>query len=475
MAVEYQKPLVKPIKTPYGFYVYETNQNKLLSIQEPLFRLVEAVLAGDTVAIGQADPAAVAQYQELQELGYLSCHRVSHLEHPSTQLLPYYLERKIDRMTLQVTQQCNLRCSYCIYSENANFTHRSHSSKRLSLETGKRAIDFYYDHSVDCTQILLSFYGGEPLLEFRLIQELVAYAKTKFSGKDLSFALTTNATLLTDEIIDFFAQEHFYLTISMDGPKDIHDQNRRFALSDQGSFDVVYRNIEKIKSRHPEFAQTLALSMVINPDNDYQHINDLFKDTLLRTISLNASIVESDEQETVIPQSYRDQSDYQQFLALLSCLEKDSKNDVAKIAVNGLGMARDRLDRAKPSVPQNSSIPSGPCLPGKTRLFMDCDGNLFPCERVSDCSRCMKIGTLEDGFDYSKIDPLLNISQLTPEACKDCWAAPLCGVCAKKADVEGAFSSTQKLKACEGSKGYALYLLRLKALFADFRIRTGRR
>ena len=99
----------------------------------------------------------------------------------------------------------------------------------MSLETAKKAILFYREHSRDKDRAIIGFYGGEPLLAFPLIVESVKYAEEIFAGVDISFNITTNATLLTDEIIDFLLDHHFKLTFSLDGPNEVQDKNRIFA------------------------------------------------------------------------------------------------------------------------------------------------------------------------------------------------------------------------------------------------------
>ena len=134
------------------------------------------------------------------ECGYLSSANVKQIEHPLSNLSEHLLARGLEKMTLQVTQNCNLRCKYCIYSEVSNLSQRSHNENAMSFETAKNAIDFFGVHSRDKKQVAIGFYGGEPLLEFQLIKDAVSYAKKIFEGKDLSFHITTNATLMTDEM-----------------------------------------------------------------------------------------------------------------------------------------------------------------------------------------------------------------------------------------------------------------------------------
>ena len=129
--------------------------------------------------------------------------------------------------------------------------NRVHTNKRMSLETAKRAVDFYYDHCKNAKSVQIGFYGGEPLLEIEMIKEIVEYSKVLFRGKDLTFNMTTNASLLDEDKIDFLATNDFNLTISLDGPEEVQNSGRKFAGSLKGTYQKVIDNISKIEERHP--------------------------------------------------------------------------------------------------------------------------------------------------------------------------------------------------------------------------------
>lgn len=99
----------------------------------------------------------------------------------------------------------------------------------------KKAIDFLKEHSQNAENRHIGFYGGEPLLNFELIERAVEYAKKLF-GEDMSFAITTNATLVNDKIAEYFAKNNFNIIISLDGPQEMHDANR-LMVNGTGSFE----------------------------------------------------------------------------------------------------------------------------------------------------------------------------------------------------------------------------------------------
>lgn len=329
----------------------------------------------------------------------------------------------------------------------------------MDWTTAQKAIDFLWEHSVDCTDINIGFYGGEPLLEFSLIKKAVFYSQKKFKGKVLTFSITTNATLLTEEMIHFFAANNIYLMISLDGPKEINDSNRVF-VNGQGTYDKVMEKIQLIKRIDENYAKKLKFSMVMNPENDFDCINSICIDSeLINKWNIIASIVDKDyDSETLnFSEQYSYKYEYHKFLSVLAYFHRISKDVVSPITYTALKMTADDNDKmysTRGPMPQDA--PGGPCLPGQLRLFSDYTGNLYPCERVSETSPVMCIGNIDDGFDYNKITNLLNVGKITDSHCKQCWSFKYCGMCAKYADNgTDTLSAAKKLLYCEENRANA--------------------
>lgn len=161
---------------------------------------------------------------------------------------------RFSRMTLEVTQRRNLRCRYCPYTRGSG-AGRAHGNTDMSWETARTAVDYFADHlltSADPASGLpaLSFYGGEPLLVPRLIRQCVDYVLAKIPS--VRFSCTTNGTPLTNPTADFIAANDFNLLVSLDGPAEIHDRERR-SLGGRGSFDRLWANLNRLLERHPDY------------------------------------------------------------------------------------------------------------------------------------------------------------------------------------------------------------------------------
>lgn len=161
------------------------------------------------------------------DMGIFVENSIKKIEHPVTELLGYHTKYMCHYLTLQVTQQCNLRCEYCAYS--GMYENRVHTNKKMDFEMAKKAIDFFIEHSRESKDIIVGFYGGEPLLMFPLIKQCVEYIESIVEGKKISYAMTTNGTLLNDEVADFLAEHEVILSISLDGSKEEHNLHRKFA------------------------------------------------------------------------------------------------------------------------------------------------------------------------------------------------------------------------------------------------------
>ena len=122
--------------------------------------------------------------------------------------------------------------------------YRAFGHENMKWDVAKKAIDFLKEHSQNAENRHIGFYGGEPLLNFELIERAVEYAKKLF-GEDMSFAITTNATLVNDKIAEYFAKNNFNIIISLDGPQEMHDVNR-LMVNGTGSFEKTVMGAKKL-------------------------------------------------------------------------------------------------------------------------------------------------------------------------------------------------------------------------------------
>ncbi|NDY70901.1 hypothetical protein DO021_05585 [Desulfobacter hydrogenophilus] len=156
----------------------------------------------------------------------------------------YPVDTPINTLVLHVTQACNLMCRYC-YHDDGNGTDRV--STPMDRAVARQAVDFLFDNSGNLLDLVLVFFGGEPLLNTKLIADTIAYADRKAldSGKKISYAITTNGTLLTDKVIAFIREHRIGMTVSLDGIRAAHDRFRRFP-DGSPSYDVILPGVKKL-------------------------------------------------------------------------------------------------------------------------------------------------------------------------------------------------------------------------------------
>lgn len=153
----------------------------------------------------------------------------------------------LSTIILNVNTGCNLACTYC-YKEDLTTPAKG---EKMDFPTARAAIDLLIEQAPGRDKINIVFFGGEPLTNMPLIRQVVDYAETRAEevGKAVDFSLTTNATLLTEELVAWFDAHRFGLTVSMDGPRAMHDMNRR-SVGGQGTYDAVASKVRMLLSRY---------------------------------------------------------------------------------------------------------------------------------------------------------------------------------------------------------------------------------
>ncbi|MGI5874243.1 MAG: thioether cross-link-forming SCIFF peptide maturase [Bacillota bacterium] len=152
-------------------------------------------------------------------------------------------EPVIKALCLHVAHSCNLACEYCFAGQGRYDGEQA----LMSFETGRRALDFLLEHSGSRRNLEVDFFGGEPLVNFDVVRELTAYARSveKERGKNFRFTLTTNGLLIDDDVIDFCNREMSNVVLSLDGRKEVNDRFRR-TVNGKGSYDLILPKFKRL-------------------------------------------------------------------------------------------------------------------------------------------------------------------------------------------------------------------------------------
>lgn len=440
-------PYIHCFRTSQSCYFYDVNTDEILEIPEFLYHELKK-----DASLNHASAEVLDYVQKLKQYGFMKADRVEKTEHPMTSFLPDILERKIMQVILQVTQRCNLRCEYCIYS--GNYKNRIHSQKDMDWETAKRAMDLLISHSSDSEMLSVSFYGGEPLLRFDLIKQCVAYMESNVYGKKLTFNITTNGTIMTDQIAKFLIDHDFIITLSLDGPKELHDIHRRYAEGNRGSFDTMMETVKLLKEMHPDYYRRVQFNTVVDVHNEFAPLRDFISlDPRVAGDYFSINMITEDytEKRRVPSDSYVEGMAYEYFKMMLYRLGKLSSNALSPLVSRNFTEIQSIMFRFKnqSSTIGKSAHHSGPCIPGKKRLFVNADGKLYPCERVSETSVLTQMGTVTEGVNTEKAEQILNIERWSQEECHECWAYRHCSNCIRAIDgITGPDFAGMK-KSCE--------------------------
>lgn len=458
-------PFVYLFTTPNSQYAYDVGKNDLIRLSEELYSYLESLLNGGTAYLNKH---LSEQMSELVEMGYLSDKHPTKIEHPLTSVVPVLLDRRLEKMTLQLTQQCNFRCKYCVYSEDKNLKQRAHSNTMMSFDLAKQAIDFFARHSVDVTNRNVAFYGGEPMLEFDLLKRIVMYAEDRLEGKRLTFNMTTNGSLLNEENAQFLQDHNVAVTLSLDGPKSIQDKYRVYP-DGSGTFDIVYQKLLMIAEKFPALYSNMNINMVINPDNDYTEI-----DNFVHTIpgyqfnKVMANMVEDMDKDEEPAIAFVEEYQYQLFRSFLSEINASKKMYsplcYATAHEATIGQKGFTTYSGMPDV----TIPSGTCIPGKNRLFVTVEGKLYSCERVYENDE-MCIGSIIDGIDVDRVKHQINTCSAIEDECCQCWAIHLCTFCPKTSSACGDLHGERRRRICDNIRKNAIFKLKSIMLLKEIR------
>lgn len=346
------------------------------------------------------------------------------------------------QLILEMTQACNLRCKYCCYSEHYANT-RNHGKENMAYETAVKAIDLYMKGFSVTHQInpmrnpMITFYGGEPLIHFALIKKIVEYVESKYPDFHAEYNITTNATLLNSDIIDFFVDREFSVIISLDGDKEDHDRNRVRA-DGTGTFDTVFQHVMDFKQKYPDYRKLgISISMDYRTDlyklNKFVNENDLF---VLLCNMINDR--ETDYYERFTPEEK--EHFFAQMRELHDSYFQMADNEGMILSQKNLLMALFayeyiefgchpiECEQRLPFMPYTAS-----CVPGE-KIYVTIDGKIHICERMNGD---FPIGTVDTGLDYRKIVHYIERMNQNSDQCARCNVSRLCGMCYSRATEQG--------------------------------------
>jgi uncharacterized protein len=349
------------------------------------------------------------------------------------------------QLVLVVTEDCNLRCTYCYYSD-AYPLSRDRTKQQLSFETGKKGLDYFFAQAAPkiarnpMRKLAINFYGGEPLMAQQTLRELTLYAEAH-TPADLVFAVTTNGTMLRGDIADFLVEHGFYILVSLDGDRPDHDRNR-LNPDGSGTFDRIAANLREFRARYPDYRQ-LHVAAVFDWQTDLLGVNEFHQQNAdwLPTLQMAA---QANDHDTKYYERFT-KEDFDRFRQAHERLEQiylDARLSGAPVPSYArvyfeMRIVGALLRKRQGNVPFPILPFTNTCMPG-SKLAVRTDGTLDICERINGT---MPIGHVDRGLDFDRIEQI--IKEYNRQICGGCWACPvskLCAHCFASCNTDGGFA-----------------------------------
>ena len=322
----------------------------------------------------------------------------------------------IKALCLHVAHTCNLNCSYCFASQGKYHGERA----IMSFDVGKRALDFLVENSGDRRNLEVDFFGGEPLMNWQVVKDLVAYARSieKDAGKNFRFTLTTNGVLLDDEVTEFCNREMHNVVLSLDGRKEVNDRFR-VDVAGNGSYDRIVPNFQRFVAKRGDKSYYMR--------GTYTHYNTDFTNDLFHMADLGFTEL---SMEPVV------------------CAPGDpcalTEEDFPVLCEQYEILAKDMLRRWREGKPITFyhymvDLKHGPCIykrvsgcgSGTEYMAVTPWGELFPCHQFVGDPK-YSLGNIWDGVTNTAVQGEFRAcNAYSRPDCKDCWARLYCsGGCA---------------------------------------------
>lgn len=334
-------------------------------------------------------------------------------------------------LCLHVAHSCNLNCAYC-FARQGNYKG---TEALMSFEVGKQSLDFLIQNSGDRVNLEVDFFGGEPLMNWQVVKDLVAYARTQepIYNKNFRFTLTTNGMLIDDDVIEFSNKEMHNVVLSLDGRKEVHDRLRK-NLAGEGSYDKIlpkFQQLVEARGDKEYYMRGTYTKNNVDFTNDIFHMADLG----FRELSMEPVVCAPDDPFALTEKDLPALFEQYEILAR-EMIRRNQKGE-------GFTFYHYMID-----------LTGGPCLhkriagcgSGTEYLAVTPWGDLYPCHQfVNDPN--FKMGDIWEGIKTPQLqDKFKNCNIYANPDCHDCWAKLFCaGGCAANAfhatgDLNGTYS-----------------------------------
>jgi uncharacterized protein len=359
----------------------------------------------------------------------------------------------LQRIVLNVTNQCNLACGYCYEYSDDKISKTEGKPKYMDDEIAQSAIDMLIKESAERPSIHVTFFGGETLLNFPMLRRAVTYANQKCeeAGKTVEFSLTTNATLLNEQVVDFLSEHRVGVTVSIDGDRELNDKMRIFH-DGRGSYDIIVPKIKMLLERH----RTNSIGARVTLSSGVSHVRRIYEhltqEVGFQAVGFSPATANPQRLYHIGPQKMD---------AVLGGFE-DLAWEYRDFAVQGRQHGFTNVSDTLKELHSGLSK-AYPCGAGLGLLGVGTAGDISLCHRFVD-SDTGKMGHVKNGgVDQEARHEFLESHHLGARYdCHTCWARPVCaGGCYHEAFVHYGDTSAANLHYCDWIRGWTDLCLRI--------------
>ncbi|MFN2566686.1 MAG: quinohemoprotein amine dehydrogenase maturation protein [Gemmatimonadaceae bacterium] len=361
-------------------------------------------------------------------------------------------------LVLNVTSKCNLACTYCYEYGADRIVDGGTKPRFMNDDTARKSVDFMFAESGDSPVVHLTFFGGETLLNFRVLQSALAYARERAAslGKSVDVSLTTNATLLRDEVIDWMVENDVGVTVSIDGGREQQDRFRVFA-NGMGSYDVILPRVRELLRRHrrrPIGARVTLTGQNLDVLEIFRHLT---QEVGFWEVGF-APVTTTWQRDYAIADE-----GFDRMLAQFQQLARDYLEAALAGRHHGFSNVRDTLEEIHKGMSK-----SHPCGAGLGLMGVATDGDVALCHRFAG-SDAHKLGSVFDGIDRTRQDDFLSRHHIDNKTdCATCWARPLCaGGCYHEAHTRYGSTTAPNLHYCEWIRSWTHTCLEVYGALAE--------
>ena len=440
-------------QTPRSLYFYDTGTGKVLECNKCEYRVLTKMIADNSfnsitkLGMSQSEliEALEGVYNAIVQENILQAPPLTQFYCNQNMYLEKCINNHLEMITLEITERCNLRCDYCAY-QNYNSKFRSYGDADMPFEIAQKSIDYLISHSKEIMDpISITFYGGEPLLRYDFIKKCISYCGEKAGNRKCSYSLTSNLTLLTKEMANYFSENNVSILVSLDGDKKA-DEHRVYANGDS-SFEKALNNLQiLIKAYGNKAPDLISVNSVISASSanaeSFERIQKFWdgltwfpKKCSIQYSFIDVGLATSENCKSILKGI--ETHDYLKLNPVNVWRNKRAKGSVyyesdpqKKLFSNSNTQSNfiHIHDRIITKMPSGHYKLNACCMPCSRRLYITTKGNFKLCERIGNSPN---IGNLDQGVDIASVKKYFvrDYQEKSLNKCKNCWAVNLCTVC----------------------------------------------